>query len=343
MATVTKTIYPSAQAGKTYDRNITSPADFIFTNKPKPSVLQESLQISGKQLICDSYEIRTSNRLENLNMESYLNKRKIELSLKNLFNVFSVEVDIKQITCIWFPILESMSKTKVNISVFYNGASDQKSFTSDRVKVVDAYGIASEQLAVVIHPCNKLYFRNGKLDSLPWTLEVNTDCIADGVDLVVGHLGIQYEYRSRIVYKTTKIVSSQFKNPIVRSSNKFFPYYIPTMIYATGSISRIYEFRDDPRSKLFDTLVLPHVKPGTSLENLWVLRNSLTYQDMEDFTTWIGPCVNKGTTYCTCGDHVHQFFNRVIDLQKSRMYITLSDANRLTREMDEENCNGGLK
>lgn len=278
----------------------------------------------------------TSNQYgTDISMHDYIVGNKWHLYTKNLLRFNGLEISIKKIHVLWCPTIEPLCSAKVTMKLMYHNSGVLEEGEYDKSLCASATGLACEQLGISISPCCKTYYRKGKADALPWSVELDTNCTSSENETIIGFLKIWFPVTITETEMETKIHSKMFCPPKLSCSNVFYPYYSPFMIFQTPRGFSITGNLNEHRSRSFSEEIISHVSDGQLTdEELWTIKNILTYQDLEPINKIKSACHQENTGDCVCGPEFHNLIRGFITGQSTRAYTSYGEAKHALLEVN---------
>ncbi|QBZ28534.1 putative cell to cell movementprotein [Apple rootstock virus A] len=311
--------YLSNKMSKPVETSFNSPGD-------PPSKTTKTLSYSCIPITSSRYGM-------DISMNDYLVGNKWYLHTKSLFHGLNLEINIKKINILWCPVIEPLCSAKVSIKLNYLNSGTYDSEDRDMSLCTAVTGLACEQLGLVISPCCKSYYKRGKATSLPWSIDLETNCTNREEDNIIGFIKVWFPVTITDMSSLAKISSRMYCAPTMYCSNVYYPYYTPIMIYQTPRGFNITGNTDERRKHMFSEDVLYHIAEDFfDTRALWNIKNSLTYADVNKIMEATSKCRMSEYTNCECRGELQELLSKISKEHYAKAYISYDDAHRYLSE-----------
>nr|UZP80994.1 movement protein [Black currant nucleorhabdovirus 1] len=269
-----------------------------FPSKPTKYVSYVAVPIRG-----DHTEIPVS-------ADGFLLSTKAILYIKNLLSLSSLEVDVKQVSLAWCPLVEPNHLSSVTIKVNYDIAHGSMLQDKD-LSLVRLTGKISEQHGIILYPTRPLLYPKGGKLRLPWDVQVEIDGVSEGsnVDQTLGIMKVWCQIKTKPFLSSNTYPMKLYKAPEIKWGNVHFPFYVPYYIINNVRGKTSMEWENSYQYELFSRVVLDHVeKKLINQENTLALMQTMSFIDCTSINELTKNCVlNKNGEYCSCGNKVKDY------------------------------------
>ncbi|DBA08163.1 TPA_asm: putative cell-to-cell movement protein [birds-foot trefoil-associated virus] len=277
-------------------------------SKTPQGAINEPPSVTSKFQTYNFVEIRGERGNVRVEKKNMLFATQVTLFFQRILWGTAAELKIKNIICVWHPLVEPGTVASVNLKLAYELGEETDDLTAEET-VVSAVGRISEAIRIEVFPTQPVLKTADMAFYVPWSAEAEvSDTTSNGNGGVLGLLKIWCNVSIKGYRSTDRTNNKIYQPPIIDWSNLHYPFYIP--FYMMKKVRGIHStlWRDTEQYRRFKSQVLKHAdeKMYDEQKHLGIMQ-ILSKDDVTEIGKIAVNCHSHQGGYCTCGDMVNRF------------------------------------